>query len=512
MEDTSTSAMAEEATNDPKNAASDAKDADSAAARNDNERGFEGVIFSSSSVLDLSQKGLCHLGEFLKVPHLQQLHLQRNSLIRIPKDFFQLLPNLIWLDLRYNKIRALPSGIGSHKHLKTLLLERNPIKMLPVELGQVATLKALNLRFCPLEFPPHLIVQKGLVAILTYLRFCSVENAFPGDELPQVEMGLSDLSYPVLSHLHIGIFTEKGLNALDLEAAVAKEKAALFPRMGRLDLSKSSAFSENWPSKEEIKRFWKLRQEIVGIEEGEVQGKKHLAAELPPNLREALNNKEKRHQKRGPTVRKKSTPSKGILPNIPSTNQNTVYTKRLEDGHMAAVRELQEKEALLEQRRRDKRVLKEWREQTQLMRSKRELNNPQPFNKNMMASKIPFATDRIDYRKTPVDPLGKVKHSKERTTQRSSELSTLPLAELEERIKRHTEQIHARNFLGTNPLQDIKVANQDLENAKKLQEELGTLKLKMTLNKEHPFGTLTGNLSLHPPASQPQKIFFNTKY
>lgn len=48
--------------------------------------------------------------------------------------------------------------------------------------------------------------------------------------------------------------------------------------------------------------------------------------------------------------------------------------------------------------------------------------------------------------------------------------------------------------------------------AKKLQEELRKLKLEMTLNKEHPFATLSGNLSLHPPASQPQNIFFNTKY
>lgn len=55
----------------------------------------------------------------------------------------------------------------------------------PSPAGQVTTLKALNLRHCPLEFPPHLIVQKGLVAILTFLRICSVETAFPGDESSQ---------------------------------------------------------------------------------------------------------------------------------------------------------------------------------------------------------------------------------------------------------------------------------------------------------------------------------------
>lgn len=41
--------------------------------------------------------------------------------------------------------------------------------------------------------------------------------------------------------------------------------------------------------------------------------------------------------------------------------------------------------------------------------------------------------------------------------------SASPLAELEDKIRRHTQQIRARSFLGTNPMQDIKTANQDLE-------------------------------------------------
>nr|XP_048311242.1 leucine-rich repeat-containing protein 27 [Myodes glareolus] len=509
MEDT------EEAASDPENAAV-AKGIPASFSKND-ESSFEGVIFSSSPILDLSQRGLCRLGELFKVPTLQQLHLQRNSLSEIPKDFFQLLPNLTWLDLRYNKIKALPSEIGSHKHLKTLLLERNPIKALPVELGQVTTLKALNLRHCPLEFPPHLIVQKGLVAILTFLRICLVENAFPGDESSQevssVKMFSGDLSCPVLPQSHKSTSREKGLNVPSHKAAVVEEKADFFPPMDRLDLSelhKSSTSTENWPSEEEIKRFWKLRQEIVENEKVDVLEKKLLAVELPPNLKAALNAKEKRHRKPVPTGRKKSTSFKGILPNLPSVYQNTIRTKRLDDSHMTTLRELQEKETLQEQRRRDKRTLQEWREQTQLMRSRREVNKFQTPHRSMMASKIPFATDLIDHGKTPSNPLGKMKANRERTVKRS--VSAAPLADLEEKIRRHTQQICARNFLGTNPLQDMKVANQDLETAKKLQEELRKLKLEMTLNKEHPFAALSGNLSLHPPASQPQNIFFNTKY
>uniref|UniRef100_A0A8I5MXJ1 Leucine rich repeat containing 27 n=1 Tax=Papio anubis TaxID=9555 RepID=A0A8I5MXJ1_PAPAN len=74
-----------------------------------------GIIFSSSPILDLSESGLCHLEEVFRIPSLQQLHLQRNSLCVIPQDFFQLLPNLTWLDLRYNRIKVLPSGIGAHR-------------------------------------------------------------------------------------------------------------------------------------------------------------------------------------------------------------------------------------------------------------------------------------------------------------------------------------------------------------------------------------------------------------
>lgn len=49
--------------------------------------------------------------------------------------------------------------------------------------------------------------------------------------------------------------------------------------------------------------------------------------------------------------RKKSTSFKGILPNLSSTYQNTVHTRRKEDTHKVAIQELQE-ETMLEQRRR----------------------------------------------------------------------------------------------------------------------------------------------------------------
>nr|KAF6457308.1 leucine rich repeat containing 27 [Rousettus aegyptiacus] len=96
---------------------------------------IDGVLSSASPILDLSKSGLRHLEEIFKIPMLK-LHLQGNALRALPADLFQLLPNLTWLDLRHNRVTALPPGIGSHRYLKTLLLERNPIKTLPVELGE----------------------------------------------------------------------------------------------------------------------------------------------------------------------------------------------------------------------------------------------------------------------------------------------------------------------------------------------------------------------------------------
>ncbi|XP_015312370.3 leucine-rich repeat-containing protein 27 isoform X18 [Macaca fascicularis] len=318
-----------------------------------------GIIFSSSPILDLSESGLCHLEEVFRIPSLQQLHLQRNSLCVIPQDFFQLLPNLTWLDLRYNRIEVLPSGIGAHRHLKTLLLEKNPIKMLPVELGSVTTLKALNLRHCPLEFPPQLIVQKGLVAIQHFLRMWAVEHSLPrnpaSQEAPPVkEMTLHDLPSPGLELSGDHASNEGAVNAQGPERAVMKEKAGFLPPVEKPDLSelrKSADSSEQWPSKEEIRRFWKLRQEIVEHVKADTLGNQLLPRELPPNLKAALNS-EKELPKPRHVFRRNMASSRDILPDLLSPYQMAIRAKRLEESRAAALRELREKQALMEQQRR----------------------------------------------------------------------------------------------------------------------------------------------------------------
>ncbi|XP_032137938.1 leucine-rich repeat-containing protein 27 isoform X1 [Sapajus apella] len=330
-----------------------------AAPSKDVHKGVGGIIFSSSPILDLSQSGLCHLEEVFRIPSLQQLHLQRNALCVIPQDFFQLLPNLTWLDLRYNRIKALPSGIGSHKHLKTLLLERNPIKMLPVELGSVLTLKALNLRHCPLEFPPQLIVHKGLVAIQHFLRMWAAEHSLPRNPASQGAAPAKEMTLHNLPSLGLELSAdyasnEGAANAGDPEQAVMKEKAGFLPPVEKpnlSDLRKSADSSEHWPSEEEIRRFWKLRQEIVEHAKAGGPGNQLLPRELPPNLKAALNS-EKEPPKPRHIFRRKTVSSRNILPDLSSPYQTAIRAQRLEESRAAALLELREKQALMEQQRR----------------------------------------------------------------------------------------------------------------------------------------------------------------
>ncbi|XP_029776544.1 LOW QUALITY PROTEIN: leucine-rich repeat-containing protein 27 [Suricata suricatta] len=363
-------------------------------------QGADGVLLSSSTILDLSQSGLHHLEEISNVPNLKQLHLQRNALRELPPDFFQLLPNLTWLDFRYNRIKALPSGIGSHKHLRTLLLERNPIKTLPVELGNVTTLGGLNLRHCPLEFPARPVVQKGLGAIPAFLQAWATPRpprrgpASPGawahpctEPLPQPcrpalvgrkkhpgpdvqgpvggdgggpghEAGAPSSEPSALSAAHLRLRVTKGggnrkvrlicpnrraeggrrsggrsrsvvgpsalggrVEVLPASSTVAasdltaprgapsgappphdamdpqegkgrlKEKADFFPpveKLGLSELARAPTPPEDWPGQEEVRRFWRLRQETAGKERPEALPHRLLQGELPAGLQAAL--------------------------------------------------------------------------------------------------------------------------------------------------------------------------------------------------------------------------------
>uniref|UniRef100_A0A8C0IXL1 Leucine rich repeat containing 27 n=1 Tax=Chelonoidis abingdonii TaxID=106734 RepID=A0A8C0IXL1_CHEAB len=220
-------------------------------------KAVEDTLSTTSNSLDLSRKKLQHLTEEIyKLPNLKHLHLEGNALAIIPKDLFQQLPNLVWLDLRYNKIKTLPPGIGCHKQLKTLLLERNPIKRLPVELGNLTSLTALNLRHCPLEFPPKDVVQRGLRSILCFLRnvgngkLVNLEPDTQGICLPLWDLGNLQLLFSNLLFTPIEMPPVEKLNLTEL-------------------MKSSLDLSDEWPNEEEMLRFQKLRKKMVKDEKEE---------------------------------------------------------------------------------------------------------------------------------------------------------------------------------------------------------------------------------------------------
>uniref|UniRef100_A0A8D0GIT9 Leucine rich repeat containing 27 n=1 Tax=Sphenodon punctatus TaxID=8508 RepID=A0A8D0GIT9_SPHPU len=295
-------------------------------------KAVEDILCTPLKALDLSRKNLQYLSEEIyKFHNLKHLHLEGNALSIIPKDFFQKLPNLVWLDLRYNKIKALPSGIGYHKQLKTLLLEKNPIKRLPVELGYLSSLTALNLRHCPLEFPPHDVVQKGLPSILYFLRTSDNENDVDLEPSAQGRYTCC----PLPGGQQSGGSRHGGETGQDPCGAGAPYMPPV-EKLNLTDLVRSSLdLSDEWPNGEEILRFQKLREEIIKDEQEEFLANKDLSR---------------------PTHCTKSTFNfksslKNIFPEI-SSYDLMIQAKRSEEFRLAALKEMKEKQALIEQRRK----------------------------------------------------------------------------------------------------------------------------------------------------------------
>ncbi|KAM6093423.1 LOW QUALITY PROTEIN: leucine-rich repeat-containing protein 27 [Theristicus caerulescens] len=253
-------------------------------------KAVEQCLLSSSGTPDVSRKNVKHLTEEIhRLPGIKYLHLEGNVVSTIPEDLFPKLPHLVWLDLRYNKIKALPPGIGYHRQLKTLLLEGNPIKELPTELGDLTSLTALNLRHCPLEFPPKDVIQKGLKSILCFLWDSG------NGRLPCMEPAASEM-----------------------------------PPVERLNLSE---LLQEWPNEEEELRFQRP-EEIIKDEKEEFLAAERVGA--IHDFTEAGDNRRKNEQL--------SSESAGL--------GRIIQAKRAEKRRSVAEKELKEEQAVLERRKK----------------------------------------------------------------------------------------------------------------------------------------------------------------
>ncbi|XP_033005237.1 leucine-rich repeat-containing protein 27 isoform X5 [Lacerta agilis] len=381
---------------------------------------------SDSTVsLDLSRKDLQHLtDDIYKLLNLRHLHLEGNVLSVVPEDFFQNVPNLVWLDLRYNKIKELPPGIGCHKQLKTLLLERNPIKRLPVEL----------------EIPP---VEK---------------------------LNLTD-------------FTK---SSLDL--------------------------SDGWPNEEEMVRFQKLRDELIQDEREEYLDNKMVPNESMPSLRRPKT-KEKLSRKSSMfSCRTLARGKKTLFPAV-SSYDVLIQSKKVEQCRLAALKEMKEKQALIEQRRKDKEVLQKWRRRSRMMKEK---GVSYSFDKEdtEVSRNAPYATDNMKNHDKPEDwkETSKQDEQMEMTLnlmKTTDELRAAKRKEVENRIRQHTQMMKERRKRLTGiPQEDMERAKEDYEIAENLEQQL--VNLKRDLNQEYRFTAFTGEVEPpeNPlPINKPPNIF-----
>ncbi|XP_050531648.1 uncharacterized protein LOC126900184, partial [Daktulosphaira vitifoliae] len=123
------------------------------------------VDMKSKNITFLSQSLLFNINE-----NVEFLYLNNNNIKVIPDELFINFPNLIWLDLRCNKIRKIPRSIEQHQSLQVLLLGKNNLKELPNTLGSISKLKELNVSGNPIEYPSRDILKKGSKYLIKYLQ------------------------------------------------------------------------------------------------------------------------------------------------------------------------------------------------------------------------------------------------------------------------------------------------------------------------------------------------------
>ncbi|XP_069755718.1 leucine-rich repeat-containing protein 27-like [Narcine bancroftii] len=386
-------------------------------------------------MLEFSGRGLEHLPEHvLQMPGLENLYLEGNAISELSNDFFHRLPNLIWLDLRNNKLTSLPLSIGDHRCLKTLLLEGNPIQKLPVQLGNVTSLKALNLRKCPIAFPPNEVLHQGLATILSFLR----KSMAIEDEHIVVSAHTSEM--PIIERLQLCARTESSLD-----------------------------FSDN----KEWQRFKTLKQKLAQEEKSEclLQSRKIWAAgflSTMPNI-----------------LRKEGSNPKMLFPGS-KANDLSIQAKKNEELQLAKLKELKEKQAYIEQRRQDHKVLKNWRDQAKLMQEKKERErkqrSPHSSEKNMVVKNAPFATNPNYYHSVKgTDLKGAPVHKHNQKINFEKEMDKVRAAkdhELQLRIQQHIESMQARRKqLKDTPQEELEAAKRELEVAVNLKSELAKRKI-----------------------------------
>ncbi|XP_010767468.1 leucine-rich repeat-containing protein 27 isoform X2 [Notothenia coriiceps] len=387
----------------------------------------------STETLCLSRTQRTHVAEsILKNSTLKYLYLEGNQISSIPDSMFIRLPNLLWLDLRNNHIASFPAEIGLHRSLKTLLLEGNPISELPAEMGNVITLKGLNLRNCPITFPPQDIIDQGLQSILQHLRSAMAQRP---------------------------VSTKK--NPLELPVV---EKLQLSELMGSSTEEQGESVDED-----EMKRFRELKQKMILLDIAELGSTAQGDGNQKPPLL--------------PIVKRKKAASKAAsIPELPLFDSQ--HRKRPEKRRPAAMKELNEKQAIVEQRRNHD-ALNKWRTEAKTTQKKKmpeqKKHAEQRNQEEAVTDSKPSVEDGSGSSKTPGMSITQFEE-------------TRSARELEQQICARVEKMQERrrNPRGTISEQ-MAVAEKDVEEMRKLQAQLLQRKKNWGIDLQKHFTIVTGD-------------------
>ncbi|XP_052102134.1 leucine-rich repeat-containing protein 27-like isoform X7 [Mytilus californianus] len=426
-----------------------------------------------SNTLDLGSKGVRQIpNELLELSQLEYLYLEGNELCSLPDDFFDKLPNLVWLDIRRNGLLRLPSVYtGRHQNLRNLLLEGNNLRSLPLELGLIKSLNGLNISGNPIEFPPGEIIEKGTNEILKFLR----------------------------------------------EMLLAKSQGRLTTSLnGGENGEDSSSSSEDWQDERDLRDWAKIQHRSLSMEDNKSTTTKSSefglvphSAELhrPVSYTEIKQEKTDKIMKAGAMgtvdrrpksgkIRPKSSPQRRqsannsvlswkVNPYPEPPPADYIHFKMNEERQLAKVKDFKEKTDAILQRRKDENVLKEWRHETKIKQQKRQIEIMRTGKKDYVdpVEKAPFDIDenhiKVMSNEERIKQDVKTAHERLRrqlspaSRQRVEEEKAARIKELEKKIKLHTSQMHSRRKQqkGT-PQEEMEAARRDLEIVKNLQKDL----------------------------------------